>query len=208
MGPQDGKFLELVGKMPVLTEGKERWEPVWLSQREGRIGHSPPPNPQLGSPALGFFLTQIWDVRAVSLAWTGGLWPDYFSPLGLASFRPSLPLHPPLLGPLKGHASPPTAPNPLRSPRRGTYCLGLRPGPPGPPRPPEPRGPPPLPAAAAGASRSPARAGPGPAQGPAARGPRRAAQGEAAPLRPPRHGRGSQEEGGEAERSPVQPRLF
>lgn len=70
MGPQDGKFLELVGKMPVLTEGKERWEPVWLSQREGRIGHSPP-NPQLGSPALGFFLTQVWDIRAVSLAWTG-----------------------------------------------------------------------------------------------------------------------------------------
>ena len=45
MGPQDGKFLELAGKMPVLTEGEERWEPVWLSQREGRTGHPPTPPP-------------------------------------------------------------------------------------------------------------------------------------------------------------------
>ena len=66
MGPQDGKFLELAGKMPVLIEGEERWEPVCLSQREGGTGH---PHPQLGSPALDFFLTQVWDARAVSLAW-------------------------------------------------------------------------------------------------------------------------------------------
>lgn len=73
MGPQDGKFLELAGKMPVLTEGEERWEPVWLSQREGRTGHHPPPHPKPGSPALCLFLTQVWGTRAVSPAWTGGV---------------------------------------------------------------------------------------------------------------------------------------